>query len=147
MDRSSSLESRCPRDELACKTVAIPGTMTSAYLALRLYLGCEFAFVVVPFDRILDEVTSGRADAGLVIHEGQLTYTSLGLHNLVDLGVWWGQTHEGLPLPLGGNAVRKDLGLETMRALTAMYKNSIAFRARASRGGAGVREGLRARFG
>ena len=142
------------RDELARKTVAIPGTMTSAYLALCLYLGCEFPFVVVPFDRILDEVTSGRADAGLVIHEGQLTYPTLGLHNVVDLGVWWGQAHEGLPLPLGGNAVRKDLGPETMRALTAMYRNSIAFAlahraealAYAKDFGRGLDDGLNDRF-
>jgi 1,4-dihydroxy-6-naphthoate synthase len=112
---------------LATRTIAIPGTLTSAYMALRLYLGATFPFVVVPFDRILEEVASGRADAGLVIHEGQLTYASLGLHRIVDLGVWWGETSGGLPLPLGGNAVRKDLGEATMRALTVMYKDSIAF--------------------
>jgi 1,4-dihydroxy-6-naphthoate synthase len=113
--------------ELAGKTIAIPGTLTSAYMALRLYLGGTFPFVVVPFDRILEEVLAGRADAGLVIHEGQLTYEALGLTKLLDLGVWWGDENDGLPLPLGGNAVRKDLGLPTMRALTRMYKDSIAF--------------------
>jgi 1,4-dihydroxy-6-naphthoate synthase len=113
--------------ELSRKTIAIPGTLTSAYMALRLYLGGDFPFVVVPFDRILDEVQAGRADAGLVIHEGQLTYGAAGLKKILDLGVWWGAENDGLPLPLGGNAVRKDLGLATMRALTAMYKDSIAF--------------------
>ena len=107
--------------------IAIPGTLTSAYLALRLYVGKEFPFVVVPFDRILDEVAAGHVDAGLVIHEGQLTFGAAGLRKIVDLGVWWGATHDGLPLPLGGNAVRKDLGAETMRTLTTMYKASIAY--------------------
>jgi 1,4-dihydroxy-6-naphthoate synthase len=113
--------------ELRGKTIAIPGTLTSAYLALRLYLGTEFPFVVVPFDEILDAVASGRADAGLIIHEGQLTYGTLGLAKIVDLGVWWGERTGGLPLPLGGNAVRRDLGPDAMRALTKMYKDSIAF--------------------
>jgi 1,4-dihydroxy-6-naphthoate synthase len=142
------------RDDLARATVAIPGTMTSAYLAMRLFLGREFDVVVVPFDRILDEVASGRADAGLVIHEGQLTFASLGLHKIVDLGVWWAQTHEGLPLPLGGNAVRKDLGVPTMRALTRMYRDSIAFAlahraealAYAKDFGRGLDDGLNDRF-
>jgi len=115
------------REDLAHVTIAIPGMLTSAYLALRLFVGSEVSCVVVPFDRILDEVQSGRVDAGLVIHEGQLTYPTLGLHKIVDLGVWWGQTHDGLPLPLGGNAVRKDLGTETMRTLTRMYRESIAY--------------------
>ena len=113
--------------ELRGKTIAIPGTLTSAYLALRLCLGGEFPFVVVPFDEILDVVAAGRADAGLIIHEGQLTYDTLGLLKIVDLGVWWGALTGGLPLPLGGNAVRRDLGAATMRALTKMYKDSIAF--------------------
>ncbi len=113
--------------ELGGKTIAIPGTLTSAYLALRLHLGVEFPFVVVPFDEILDAVASRRADAGLIIHEGQLTYETLGLMKIVDLGVWWGERTGGLPLPLGGNAVRRDLGPATMHALTKMYKDSIAF--------------------
>jgi 1,4-dihydroxy-6-naphthoate synthase len=115
-----------PRD-LPGKMIAIPGTLTSAYLALRIFLGREFRFVVVPFDRILDEVASGRADAGLIIHEGQLTYASQGLAKIVDLGVWWGERTAGLPLPLGGNAVRRDLGPAASRALAKMYKDSIAF--------------------
>lgn len=116
-----------PASELRQRTIAIPGTLTSAYLALRLYVGGAFPFVVVPFDEILDAVASGRADAGLIIHEGQLTYPDLGLAKLADLGVWWGTRTGGLPLPLGGNAVRRDLGAETMRALAKMYKESIAF--------------------
>ncbi len=113
--------------ELRGKTIAIPGTLTSAYLALRLYLGDAFPFIVVPFDEILDVVASGRADAGLIIHEGQLTYAAQGLAKIVDLGVFWGERTGGLSLPLGGNAVRRDLGPATMRALTKMYKDSIAF--------------------
>ena len=140
--------------ELAGKTIAIPGTLNSAYLALRLYLGVAFPYVVVPFDRILDAVAEGKADAGLIIHEGQLTYAARNLTKLVDLGVWWGDETGGLPLPLGGNAVRRDLGPDTMRALTKMYKDSIAFglanRAEAldyAKGfGRGLDDGLNDRF-
>jgi 1,4-dihydroxy-6-naphthoate synthase len=114
-------------DELAGLTVAIPGTLTSAYLAMRLYLEGEFPFVVVPFDEILDVVAAGRADAGLVIHEGQLTYAAHGLVKIADLGAWWGGRTGGLPLPLGGNAVRRDVGADAMRALTRMYRDSIAY--------------------
>jgi 1,4-dihydroxy-6-naphthoate synthase len=114
-------------DALAGKKVAIPGTLTSAYLALRLFLGREFPFVVVPFDRILDTVARGEADAGLIIHEGQLTYATHGLTRIVDLGAWWSGKTGGLPLPLGGNAVRRDLGDDAMRTLTRMYRDSIAF--------------------
>jgi 1,4-dihydroxy-6-naphthoate synthase len=113
--------------DLARKTIAIPGTLTSAFLALRLYLGDAFPYVVVPFDRILEVVAAGGADAGLIIHEGQLTYAAQGLLKVVDLGAWWGERTGGLPLPLGGNAVRRDLGAEAMRALTKMYRDSIAF--------------------
>lgn len=120
---------RDPRagDALAEKTIAIPGTLTSAYLALRLYLEADFACVVVPFDRILEVVAAGGADAGLIIHEGQLTYASHGLTKVADLGVWWFDRTGGLPLPLGGNAVRRDLGGDAMRALTTMYRESIGF--------------------
>jgi 1,4-dihydroxy-6-naphthoate synthase len=114
-------------EDVAGRTVAIPGTLTSAFLALRLALGREFEFRVVPFDRILDEVIEGRADAGLIIHEGQLTYSRLGLHNVVDLGVWWAERTGGLPLPLGGNVVRRDLGDRTMRQLTRIIADSIAY--------------------
>ena len=112
---------------LATKTIAIPGTLTSAFLALKLYLGPDFKYEVVPFDQILDHVAHGDADLGLVIHEGQLTYASQGLHKIVDLGVWWGERTGGLPLPLGGNAVRRDLGDDTVRALTRVLKRSIAY--------------------
>ena len=89
------------------KKIAVPGKMTSAFLALQLFLG-EFEFIVVPFDKIFDAVESGRADAGLIIHEGQLTYARSGFEKIVDLGEWW-KRKTGLPLPLGGNVVRKDI--------------------------------------
>ena len=116
-----------PCEQLRSKTIAIPGTLTSAYLALRLFLESEVDFRLVPFDRILDEVAEGRVDAGLVIHEGQLTFGRMGLHKIADLGIWWREHTGGLPLPLGGNAVRRDLGRDTMRALTRMYRDSIAY--------------------
>jgi len=113
-------------DRLAEKTIAVPGKLTSAFMALRLFLGREFAHEVIPFDQILEAVDSGRVDAGLIIHEGQLTYAGLGLELIVDLGVWWAETHEGLPLPLGGNVVRKDLGSQ-MASLTRVIKDSIEY--------------------
>ncbi|HEX5042358.1 MAG TPA: MqnA/MqnD/SBP family protein [Candidatus Polarisedimenticolaceae bacterium] len=115
------------RERLAGATIAVPGTLTSAFLALRLYLGRSFEHRVVPFDRILDVVAEGGADAGLVIHEGQLTYARQGLHRIADLGVWWGEHTGGLPLPLGGNAVRRDLGLPAMRELTRILRESIEY--------------------
>jgi 1,4-dihydroxy-6-naphthoate synthase len=104
-------------------TIAVPGTLTSAYLALQLYAP-GVATRVVPFDRILDEVREGRAEAGLVIHEGQLTYGGQGLVKLVDLGVWW-KAETGLPLPLGGNAVRRDLGPELVARLTRLVRETV----------------------
>src|SRR5207237_5513983 len=89
-------------EELRRCHIAIPGTLTTAFLTLRLLLPGEFAYDVVPFDQILDAVASGRFDAGLIIHEGQLTFQNLGLYLVTDLGVWW-QERTGLPLPLGGN--------------------------------------------
>ena len=112
---------------LVTKTIAVPGVLTSAFLALELYLGSAFEHRVVPFDIILDHVERGEADLGLVIHEGQLTYGSQGLHRIVDLGEWWAARTGGLPLPLGGNGVRKDLGAETMSALTRVLARSIAW--------------------
>jgi 1,4-dihydroxy-6-naphthoate synthase len=109
--------------EIAGMTIAVPGTLTSAYLALRLYAP-GVATRVVPFDRILDEVREGRAEAGLVIHEGQLTYGGQGLVKLVDLGAWWKQ-ETGLPLPLGGNAVRRDLGPELVTRLTRLVRETV----------------------
>ncbi|MCH7779374.1 MAG: ABC transporter substrate-binding protein [Acidobacteria bacterium] len=114
-------------DELARMTIAIPGTLTSAFLALRLYLGKPFEYRIVPFDRILEAVRDGEVDAGLVIHEGQLTYGDYGLSLITDLGVWWGEKTSGLPLPLGGNVVRKDLGDEAMSTLTRVIRDSINY--------------------
>ena len=114
-------------DELTRMTIAIPGTLTSAFLALQMYLGKPFEYRVVPFDRILETVRDGEADAGLVIHEGQLTYGDYGLSLVADLGIWWGEKTGGLPLPLGGNVVRKDLGGETMHTLTRVLRDSIIY--------------------
>ncbi len=103
--------------------IAVPGRMTTAFLVLRLYLG-DFRFREVPFDRILDEVKSGRADAGLLIHEGQLTYGAEGLQKSVDLGEWW-MLETGLPLPLGVNVARRDLGPDVLRDLSEVLRESI----------------------
>jgi 1,4-dihydroxy-6-naphthoate synthase len=113
-------------DELAGLKIAIPGTMTTAFLALRLLLKREFAYDVVPFDEIIPAVASGKYEAGLIIHEGQLTFKNQGLELIVDLGVWW---HEwtGLPLPLGGNVVRRDLGDETIHRISRLLKESIRY--------------------
>src|ERR671935_460232 len=109
---------------LSEREIAVPGRMTTAFLVLRLFLGSEFRFRVVPFDRILDEVKSGRAEAGLLIHEGQLTYASEGLAKVVDLGEW-GLLETGLPLPLGVNVARRDLGAGNLRDLSAVLEDSI----------------------
>jgi 1,4-dihydroxy-6-naphthoate synthase len=114
-----------PREWLRGKTIAVPGTMTSAFLALQLYLG-RFKHVVVPFDQIFDAVKSGRADAGLIIHEGQLTYAHGGFHKVVDLGEWW-KNETGLPLPLGGNVLRKDIPREVQRDLASILRESIDY--------------------
>lgn len=112
------------RDELRGKRIAIPGPMTTAYLALRLYLG-DFVAVPTPFDAIEDAVVAGEVDAGLLIHEGQLTYADRGLTLIADMGEWWfGET--GLPLPLGGNVVRKDLGEDLILTLSGHLRASIA---------------------
>ena len=105
--------------------VAVPGTMTSAFLALRI-LSPEFEYVVVPFDQIIAAVQAGEADAGLLIHEGQLFYQRLGLRKVVDLGEWW-KAKEGLPLPMGGNVVRRDLGAETIGRVSDYLRQSIQF--------------------
>jgi 1,4-dihydroxy-6-naphthoate synthase len=106
--------------------IAVPGVMTSAFLALKLWLGCEPKYEVVPFDRILDAVKDGRFPAGLIIHEGQLTFARNGLSLVVDLGAWW-KTDTGLPLPLGGNVVRKDLGPAAMRDVARLIHQSIRY--------------------
>ena len=114
-----------PRTALAARTVAVPGELTTAYLALRLYQPAV-RHVVVPFDQIEDYVAAGRADAGLLIHEGQLTYADRGLHLWVDLGEWWDR-ETGLPLPLGGNVVRRDLGEPLLSAIATDLKASIQY--------------------
>jgi 1,4-dihydroxy-6-naphthoate synthase len=111
--------------DLVERTVAVPGTLTTAYLALRLYAP-GVVTRNVPFDRILDEVASGAADVGLLIHEGQLTFAERGLVKIADLGAWW-KAQTGLPLPLGMNAVRRDLGPETCRRLTDLVRESVRF--------------------
>src|SRR5437868_11799461 len=114
-----------PGEQLRGRVIAVPGRMTSAYLALQLYLG-DFKHVVVPFDQIFDAVNAGGADAGLIIHEGQLTYAKSGFTKVVDLGEWWkGET--GLPLPLGGNVLRKDIPLPVQRDLLAIMRESIDY--------------------
>jgi 1,4-dihydroxy-6-naphthoate synthase len=117
--------------ELRAKSIAVPGTLTTAYLALRMCLGGDFAHVVVPFDRILDAVQAGQyegqaVEAGLIIHEGQLTYGERRLSLVVDLGRWW-KDETGLPLPLGANGLRKDLGPAAIREIDQLLKASIEY--------------------
>jgi len=114
-----------PLEEIKRVRVAVPGKMTTAYLALKLFAP-EIETVVVPFDRIIPEVLAGKHEAGLIIHEGQLTYDKSGLHRIVDLGRWWRET-TGLPLPLGGNAIRRDLGPELMTSVARTLKQSILY--------------------
>ena len=113
------------REWLRNRTIAIPGRMTSAYLALQLYLG-QFEHIVVPFDEIFEAVKNGRAGAGLIIHEGQLTYARSGFRKVVDLGEWW-KRETRLPLPLGGNVLRKDIPLSVRRDLLAIMRESIDY--------------------
>jgi 1,4-dihydroxy-6-naphthoate synthase len=133
-----------PRAALAGLTVAIPGTLTTAWLALQLYQP-RVRPVVVPFDAIEDHVAAGKADAGLLIHEGQITFADRGLHLWADMGAWW-RSETRLPLPLGGNVVRRDLGEELMRAVARDLKSSIeyglAHRAEALRYAQGFSRGL-----
>ncbi|HMT09607.1 MAG TPA: hypothetical protein PKA82_16520 [Pyrinomonadaceae bacterium] len=116
-----------PRElsELPSMKIAVPGEMTSAYLALRLY-NRDFEHVVVPFDEIIDYVKAGKADAGLLIHEGQLFYNQLGLHKVLDLGEWWFEK-TGLPLPMGGNVIRRDLGKDMMKQVSKHLHRSIEY--------------------
>lgn len=119
--------SKEPRDaaDIGSMKIAVPGELTSAYLALRIY-NKDFQHVVVPFDEIIDAVKSGVVDAGLLIHEGQLFYNQMGLDKVLDLGEWW---HEktGLPLPMGGNVIRRDLGAELMRQVSKYLHESIVY--------------------
>jgi 1,4-dihydroxy-6-naphthoate synthase len=110
-------------DELRGLRVAIPGVLTTAFLTLKIFAP-EIETVSVPFDRIIPEVLAGNFDAGLIIHEGQLTYSHSGLHKIIDLGQWW-REQTGLPLPLGGNAIKRSLGHETMLTVTQALRDSI----------------------
>jgi 1,4-dihydroxy-6-naphthoate synthase len=113
------------REQVAGRRVAVPGLMTSAYLALRLYQP-DFVPVVTPFDKIDESVQRGDVDAGLLIHEGQLTYKDEGLHLIADMGAWW-KEKTGLPLPLGGNVIRKDMPRDLQRKVSRHLRDSIAF--------------------
>jgi 1,4-dihydroxy-6-naphthoate synthase len=107
-------------------TVAVPGLLTTAYLALKLHAP-DVQTEVMPFDRIQEAVHEGKVDAGLIIHEGQLTYEHEGLKKIVDLGEWWAEKTEGLPLPLGGNVIRRDLGPENIGKISRMLHDSISY--------------------
>ena len=111
--------------ELSDLKIAVPGTLTSAFLALRIF-NPNVKYEIVPFDQIIEAVTEGTCDAGLLIHEGQLFYEKMGLHKILDLGVWW---HEetGLPLPMGGNAIRRDLEPEVIRHVSQLLRDSIRY--------------------
>ncbi len=115
----------CRPDDLRGKRVGVPGMLTTAALALRLW-GPDLQRVVIPFDQIMDAVAAGTVDAGLIIHEGQVTYEALGFYKVVDLGEWW-LRETGLPLPLGGNVIRKDLGLDLMRQVSHVLRESIQY--------------------
>jgi 1,4-dihydroxy-6-naphthoate synthase len=112
--------------ELSNATIAVPGTLTSAFLALRIF-NPDFKYEVVPFDQIIEAVNKGQCDAGLLIHEGQLFYHNLGLHKVLDLGEWWHEHTGGLPLPMGGNAIRRDLGEELISEVSALLEESIRY--------------------
>ena len=121
---------KCSREEIAKKKIAVPGKMTSAFLALQLWLGKsakDFDFVVVPFDQIFSAVKNGTADVGLIIHEGQLTYQNEGLVVCEDLGIWWGKQNDGLPLPLGGNVIHKRFSTDVRRKISDILTASIQF--------------------
>jgi 1,4-dihydroxy-6-naphthoate synthase len=112
-------------DDISNMKIAIPGKMTSAFLALRLF-NSDFKYEVVPFDKIIDAVLDGTCDAGLLIHEGQLFYHRKGLHKVLDLGEWWYERH-GLPLPMGGNAIKRDLGPELTKEVSNLLRESIRY--------------------
>ena len=118
------------REAIAKQRIAVPGTMTSAFLALQLWLGlpaCELQYIVVPFDEIFAAVKSGKADVGLIIHEGQLTYQNEGLQVCVDLGSWWKGTQDGLPLPLGGNVIHRRFEAPVRKEISDILTVSIQF--------------------
>jgi 1,4-dihydroxy-6-naphthoate synthase len=111
--------------DLKGKRIAVPGTRTTAYLVLKLFEP-DFSHIVVPFDKVFEAVNGGRADAGLIIHEGQLTYANWGMHKVIDLGEWW-HNETQLPLPLGGNAIRKDLGPLLVAQVSNILRQSIQY--------------------
>lgn len=114
-------------EDLAGRLIAVPGEMTTAFLTLNLCLGKgKFRYKVVPFDQIIEAVVSGQVDAGLIIHEGQLTYRDAGLQKVIDTGEWW-KAHTGLPLPLGGNVIRRDLGEKAMKEVCTLVRASIEY--------------------
>jgi len=118
------------KEEVARKKIAVPGKMTSAFLALQLWLGkpaSEFDFIVVPFDEIFAAVREDRADVGLIIHEGQLTFRDQGLELCEDLGIWWGKMQDGLPLPLGGNVIHKRFSSADREKISDLLTKSIQF--------------------
>jgi 1,4-dihydroxy-6-naphthoate synthase len=118
------------RNEIANKKIAIPGTLTSAFLALQLFLekpAVNLDYAVVPFDQIFDAVRTGKADVGLIIHEGQLTYGQSGLQVCADLGEWWTREQDGLPLPLGGNVIHKRISVENRRIIAGIITESIRY--------------------
>src|SRR5687767_195950 len=118
------------KEQILCKRIAVPGTMTSAFLALQLWLGKsakQFSYVVVPFDKIFEAVRNGQADVGLIIHEGQLTYEREGLVVCEDLGAWWGRENGGLPLPLGGNVIHKRFDPVTRSTISRILAASIQY--------------------
>ena len=112
-------------DEVRKVKIAVPGTLTTAYLTLKIFAP-EVETEVVPFDQIIPQVLEGKYDAGLIIHEGQLTYAHSGLHKIIDLGIWW-REQTGMPLPLGGNAIRRSLGPEVIHTVTKALRDSIQF--------------------
>jgi 5,8-dihydroxy-2-naphthoate synthase len=114
-----------PLDEIGRCTIAVPGTLTTAYLALKLFAP-DVATEVVPFDDIIPRVLQGKYEAGLIIHEGQLTFNKVGLHRILDMGKWW-REQTGLPLPLGGNAIRRDLGTDLMNSCCVALRDSIQY--------------------
>jgi 1,4-dihydroxy-6-naphthoate synthase len=121
---------RFSKTEVARKRMAVPGTMTSAFLALQLWLGKaakELNYVVVPFDKIFEVVRSGAAEVGLIIHEGQLTYKNQGLRLCEDLGIWWGRENDGLPLPLGGNVIHKRFEVGARKTIASILASSIRY--------------------
>src|SRR6185436_15302705 len=121
---------RLSQSDIARKRIAVPGTMTSAFLSMQLWLGKsakELNYIVVPFDQIFAAVRNNTADVGLIIHEGQLTYQNEGLQVCEDLGAWWGRETDGLPLPLGGNVIHKRFEPATRKAISEILTNSIQF--------------------